>query len=80
MSNLAGAVAKLGEREAGTTRLQEAVVIYQELLQGYPGNGMPLVWAATQNNFGTALTKLAEREGGTMRLVEADRRLSRRAG
>jgi hypothetical protein len=61
----------LGEREAGTARLQEAVVAYRAALEERTRARVPLEWAETQTNLGAALKVLGEREGGTARLEEA---------
>ncbi|WP_198321109.1 DUF4062 domain-containing protein, partial [Azohydromonas aeria] len=68
---LGTALARLGERESGTARLEEAVQTYRAALQERTQQRVPLDWAMTQNNLGTALTRLGERESGTARLEEA---------
>ena len=65
------ALARLGGREAGTARLEEAVAAYRAALQEWTRERVPLDWAMTQNNLGTALSSLGEREAGTARLEEA---------
>jgi tetratricopeptide (TPR) repeat protein len=65
------ALHRLGERESGTTKLEEAVVIYQEVLKEYTRERLPLDWARTQHNLGFALHRLGERESGTAKLEEA---------
>jgi tetratricopeptide (TPR) repeat protein len=62
---------RLGEREAGTARLEEAVAAYRAALEEYTRERVPLDWAMTQNNLGNALRALGEREAGTARLEEA---------
>ena len=62
---------RLGERESGTARLDEAVAAYREALKEQTRERVPLDWAMTQNNLGTALWTLGERESGTARLDEA---------
>jgi tetratricopeptide (TPR) repeat protein len=69
--NLGIALSKLGEREAGTARLEEAVAAYRAALQEYTRERVPLDWASTQNNLGNALSRLGEREAGTARPEEA---------
>ena len=69
--NLGLALWRLGERESGTARLEEAVAAYRDALQETTRDRVPLQWAQTQNNLGTALETLGEREGGTARLEEA---------
>jgi tetratricopeptide (TPR) repeat protein len=61
----------VGEREAGTATLEQAVAAYREALKEYTRERVPLDWAATQNNLGTALRTLGKREAGTARLEEA---------
>jgi tetratricopeptide (TPR) repeat protein len=70
-NNLGNALSKLGARESGTGRLEEAVATYRDALKEYTRERVPLDWAATQNNLGNALSTLGEREGGTGRLEEA---------
>jgi tetratricopeptide (TPR) repeat protein len=65
------ALMRLGERESGMARLEEAVQVYRAVLQEYTRERMPLDWAMTQNNLGTALMRLGERESGMARLEEA---------
>jgi exonuclease VII small subunit len=62
---------RLGERESGTARLEEAVAPFRDALQEYTRERAPLQWAATQNDLGAALQTLGERESGTARLEEA---------
>ncbi len=70
-NNLGNALWKLGERESGTARLEEAVAAYRSALEERTRERVPLDWAATQNNLGNPLWKLGERESGTARLEEA---------
>ena len=70
-NNLGTALWTLGEREAGTARLEEAVAAYRAALEERTRERVPLDWAMTQNNLGTALWTLGEREAGTARLEEA---------
>jgi tetratricopeptide (TPR) repeat protein len=65
------ALARLGERESGTARLEEAVAAYRAALKVRTRERVPLDWAATQNNLGHALWRLGERASGTARLEEA---------
>ncbi len=62
---------RLGERESGTARLEEAVAAYRAALTGNTRERAPLDWAMTQNNLGNALLSLGERESGTAQLEEA---------
>ena len=70
-NNLGLALARLGERESGTARLEEAVAAYREALKERTRERVPLDWATTQTNLGLALARLGERESGTARLEEA---------
>jgi tetratricopeptide (TPR) repeat protein len=70
-NNLGFALFRLGARESGTARLEEAVVAYHEALQELTRERVPLRWATTQKNLGLALIKLGERETGTALLEEA---------
>ena len=70
-NNLGTALSRLGERESGTARLEEAVAAYRAALTEWTRERVPLQWAMTQNNLGTALRSLGERESGTARLEEA---------
>ena len=70
-NNLGNALARLGGRDGGTARLEEAVAAYRAALEEYTRERVPLQWAMTQNNLGSALLTLGERESGTVRLAEA---------
>ncbi len=70
-NNLGTALSRLGGREAGTARLEEAVTAYRDALKECTRERVPLDWAMTQNNLGNALSRLGGREAGTARLEEA---------
>jgi tetratricopeptide (TPR) repeat protein len=70
-TNLGTALRRLGERESGTARLEQAVAAYRAALQEMTRERVPLDWAATQTNLGTALRILGERESGPARLEQA---------
>jgi tetratricopeptide (TPR) repeat protein len=81
-NNLGDALERLGERETGTARLEEAVVAYRAGLEAVAAYYAALEedvryraswinWAMTQMNLGAALQALGSREGGTARLEEA---------
>ena len=70
-SNLGNALWRLGERESGTARLEEAVAAFHAALTERTRERVPLDWAMTQNNLGNALGTLGGRESGTARLEEA---------
>jgi hypothetical protein len=61
----------LGEREPGTQHLTEAVAAYRAALQERTQSGVPLDWAATQNNLGVALRDLGQRTRDTSKLCQA---------
>ncbi len=71
LNRLGICLARLGERESGTTRLDEAVESFRSALQEHSRERVPRSWAGTQNNLGLALAKLGERQNGTARLDEA---------
>ena len=65
-NNLGNALARLGERESGTARLEEAVQAYRAALEERTRERVPLDWAVTQNNLGHALCdarRAGERDG-----------------
>src|SRR5215210_6163785 len=54
-NNLGDALRRLGERESGMARLEEAVEAYRAALTERTRERVPLQWAMTQNNLGNAL-------------------------
>jgi tetratricopeptide (TPR) repeat protein len=70
-SRIGDALRLLGEREAGTARLEEAVAVYRQALQEQTRDRVPFDWAVTQRGLGDALRLLGDREGGTALLEEA---------
>jgi tetratricopeptide (TPR) repeat protein len=68
---LGAALWRLGERESGTAKLEEAIVAYREALKERTRGRTPREWAVTQNNLGIALFRLGERGSGTGELEEA---------
>jgi tetratricopeptide (TPR) repeat protein len=70
-NNLGTVLSRVGERQSGTTKLEEAVVAYREALKELTRDRVPLEWAMTQNNLGAALYLLGDRESGTAKLEEA---------
>jgi tetratricopeptide (TPR) repeat protein len=77
-NDLGVALRTLGERESGTTRLEEAVATLRATVAERTRERVPLAWAATQSNLGNALGTFGEREiwlgrreVGTARLEEA---------
>jgi tetratricopeptide (TPR) repeat protein len=69
--SLGRALLVLGEREAGTAKLEEARVAFREALKEIPRERMPLDWATGKNNLGLVLHSLGERESSTAKLEEA---------
>jgi tetratricopeptide (TPR) repeat protein len=67
-NSLGSTLEKLGERENGTARLEEAVGAYRNALTIREARSTR---AMALNNLGTALSTLGERETGTARLEEA---------
>jgi hypothetical protein len=61
--NLGNALMSLGERESGTTQLEEAVAAYRAALEERTHDRVPLDWAMSTGNQGVALMLLAERLG-----------------
>jgi hypothetical protein len=60
-NNLGGALLRLGERESGTARLEEAVAAFRAALEEMTRERVPLDWAMTQNNLTKCLAVLDER-------------------
>jgi tetratricopeptide (TPR) repeat protein len=71
LNELGTALATVGEREAGTGRLEEAVTAFRDALKEWTRKRVPLDWATAQMNLGNALQTLGTREAGTGRLEEA---------
>jgi tetratricopeptide (TPR) repeat protein len=69
--NLGNVLRSLGDRESGTTRLEEAVAAYRAALEVYTREAMPTQWATAQNNLAGVLKILGERERNMSRLQEA---------
>ena len=61
-NNLGNALEKLGERESGTSRLEDAVAAFRAALTERTRERVPLDWATTQNNLGAALEAGRARE------------------
>ena len=77
--NLGNALLRLGERESGTARLEQAVAAYRAALQEWTRERVPLAWAAAQADLGAALANArgaGERDGAAR---GGGGRLSRRA-
>jgi tetratricopeptide (TPR) repeat protein len=71
LASLGNVLTMLGEREARTARLEQAVAAYRQALHGRTRERVPLAWAATQNNLGIALMRLGQRQVGTAQLEQA---------
>ena len=70
-NELGNALLRLGERESGTAKLEEAVASYRTALEELSRERVPLDWAKAQNRIGVALQTLGERESGMTRLEAA---------
>ena len=70
-NNLGNALLRLGERESGTARLQEAVEAHRAALLEYTRERVPLQWATSQEQPGQCAIEAGERESGTARLQKA---------
>jgi hypothetical protein len=85
-NNLGTALATLGERESGTTRLEEAVAAYSAALEERTRDRVPLDWAMSFGNQGEALMLLADRRGDAamaetaLRQIETARDVTRDSG
>jgi hypothetical protein len=66
-NNLGNALRILGERESGTTRLEEAVTAFRTALQERTRERMPFDWAMTQENLALVFRSLATRIDGVAR-------------
>jgi hypothetical protein len=53
-TNPGAALFRLGERESGTAKFEEAVAAYRQALKERTREHMPLEWATTQHNLGPA--------------------------
>lgn len=71
LNDLGSSLWRLGERESGTARLEQAIDIHRASLLEQTRERVPLHWAMIQNNLGNALRSLGERESGTERLEKA---------
>ena len=61
-NNLGLALWRLGERESGTARLEEAVKAYRAALEERKRERVPLQWATTKNNLDRANSLLEQRQ------------------
>jgi tetratricopeptide (TPR) repeat protein len=69
--NLGNALWALGQRQAETARLDEAVAAFRNALLEFTRERAAANWALTQMNLGNALVTLGQRESGNARLEEA---------
>ena len=60
-NNLAAVLATLGEREGGTTKLEEAVGAFRAALEERTRERVPLQWAASSGNQGVTMMLIADR-------------------
>src|SRR4051812_50044565 len=63
--NLGVALSELGEREAGTARLEQAVAAYRLALEERTRERDPLGWATAQNNLGNTVLRVGGGGRGT---------------
>jgi tetratricopeptide (TPR) repeat protein len=64
-------LARLGERESGTARLEEALASYAEAQKELTREAQPFRWATIESARGSVLGVIGVRERGTARLDEA---------
>src|SRR5439155_7664038 len=69
-NNLGNALERLGERESGTARLEEALAVDRAALEERTRDRVPLDWAETQYSLGDALRMLGQLENGAEHLEE----------
>jgi hypothetical protein len=70
-NNLGNALLRLGEREGGPARLEEAVTAYHAALQERTRERSPLDWAASQRDLASTLELLADRRKDPVQMAEA---------
>jgi tetratricopeptide (TPR) repeat protein len=71
LNDLYIALLTLGEREAGTVRLEQAVEACRAALAEVSQDREPLKWAAKQMNLGNSLATFGKRDAGTDHLEQA---------
>jgi tetratricopeptide (TPR) repeat protein len=69
--NLGNALTRLGERERGTQRLEEAVAAYRAALEEWTRERVPLDWAKTQMNLALAYRALFDKDHQRRHLDDA---------
>jgi hypothetical protein len=69
-NNLGTVLFRLGERESGTARLEEAVAAYRAALEERTHERVPLDWAMSTSNEGVAMVVIADRTNDAV-LAEA---------
>jgi Tetratricopeptide repeat len=62
-NNLGDALRRLGERDNGTTQLEQAAAAYREALKERRRERVPLDWVESFGNEGVVLMLVAERSG-----------------
>jgi hypothetical protein len=60
---MGNALSRLGERDSGTVKLEEALAAYREALKERTRERVPLQWAMSFGNQGVVLLLLAQRRG-----------------
>lgn len=68
LNDLGKALTLLGEREAGTLHLEEAIQAFQAVFGEWTRDRFPFGWASANNDLGGALRSLGVREAGTASL------------
>src|SRR5215467_10755717 len=71
LNDLGLALWRLGERESGTQRLEEAVAAFRAALEDGTRERVPVDWAKVNWGLGDALLVLGERESGTEKIERA---------
>jgi tetratricopeptide (TPR) repeat protein len=71
LDTLGDALSRLGEREAGISRLEEAVAAYRAALKEWTRSRVPFNWAFIQSKLGDVLLQLGQGGSGKTQLEEA---------
>ena len=61
----------LGQRQGDVEMLEKSIASFEDALEERSREGVPMDWAATQNNLGTALQVLGQREKDTRLLKKS---------
>jgi hypothetical protein len=68
---LGKALGKLGERESGTARIEEAITAFRAALEEQTRDRVPLLWAYANHALAANLATLAERRKDRHTMAEA---------